>query len=585
MEKEFDIVYILGTGSIFNNEELRYSLRSVQMFIKGVRNVFVVGEDPGFLSDNVIYIPAKDIYPCDLKNKDRNLWHKLEIACRHPLISEDFLFSADDNLVLKPSTWNDFIPRHTGLATNEYCNVKRLTDPNVNDWTKTRIKTLIRFKPNERYFWHPHMFTQINKSKFLKCCEDSDYKNRNDVIIFSYYYNRCPPPQKIKNFDTEEYQSARELQFKCRHITYQDSAFAYKPFYNQLKTIFQFKSKYEKTDIIETINNNTQKTIASVIIPCYNNESYINECLDSVLNQTTRYPIELICINDGSTDNTLDILKTYESKFKNIKIINFDKNYGLSHARNIAISQAHGKYICLLDSDDKIKDNYFQKIIPLFEVYDLDILFINMQSFFDNSISEEKYKRYKTWYQRKKMPGILSGKKTLQFYYDNNDNNLAACSMVFKTEFLKTINATYIENIYYEDLPFNLYAILQAKRINNITDQIYLRRVHDNSIVTSKKTFKHFKSYIIAIYYIVKYIKQYCDKNDQKLIDNIIKSCLKPHFIFATHLVNLYKREHEIFNDMYKYSDARICLDIFFELSKKDLTKITTYYSILTKDL
>ena len=134
MQKEFDVVYVLGNGSSNDNEELRYSLRSIEKFAIGIRNVFVVGANPGYLSDKVIYIPTTDKFPHDHLNKDRNHWRNIEIACKDPRLSEDFLFAADDNIILKESKWEDFIPRHTGEATEDYLN--SINDPNANDWRK-----------------------------------------------------------------------------------------------------------------------------------------------------------------------------------------------------------------------------------------------------------------------------------------------------------------------------------------------------------------------------------------------------------------------------------------------------------------
>lgn len=575
MEKEFDIVYILGDGSPHNNEELRYSLRSVEKHIKGVRNVFVVGENPGFLSDKVIYIPALDPYPCDLNNKDRNIWHKLETACKHPLLSEDFLFSADDNIVLKDSTWSDFIPRHLGLADNRYCDRARLFNKKLNDWTKTRIKTFLRFDSAHRYLWHPHMFTQINKTKFLRCCKDSDYRNRNDVIIFTYYFNHEPIPRLVENFDTEEYQQAKTLTTTCRHISHWDAAFSYEPFKTTLEMLFPAKSKYESTDILYNAYD------ATIIIPCYNSERYIDECIQSVLNQNTQKTYEIICVNDGSTDNTLNILNSYQSKYNNITVINFNQNKGLSAARNAALDITRGKYICLLDSDDKFDELYIEKTIPQLNKYNLDILYINAKSFFDTIDDEVIFERYKKYYNRKQMRSVMTGKNTLLYFYNMKDNHHGACSYIFNRNFLEKHALRYIDNVVYEDVPFNLNASLLAKRIFNITDQIYFRRVRQNSIVTEEKTFKHFRSYMIVIYNLAKHINSVCDDKDVKLINYLIQYQLKPMFMSASHVYFTYEHNKKVFKDMYKYDDAQKCIQLYIELSKKDLTQIQSYYSIL----
>ncbi len=90
----------------------------------------------------------------------------------------------------------------------------------------------------------------------------------------------------------------------------------------------------------------------SVIVPVFNVEAYLNESLDSILNQTLN-DIEIICINDGSTDNSLNILETYAKKDKRIKIIS-KENEGQGVARNVGLDDAQGEYISFVDSDDFI---------------------------------------------------------------------------------------------------------------------------------------------------------------------------------------------------------------------------------------
>ena len=95
----------------------------------------------------------------------------------------------------------------------------------------------------------------------------------------------------------------------------------------------------------------------SVIIPCYNVEDYVGKCIESVLDNKIK-DIEIILVNDGSKDNTLDIIKKYEKEHKEIKVID-QKNGGLSDARNTGLSVATGKYVTFLDSDDYVDSNMY----------------------------------------------------------------------------------------------------------------------------------------------------------------------------------------------------------------------------------
>ena len=99
----------------------------------------------------------------------------------------------------------------------------------------------------------------------------------------------------------------------------------------------------------------------SVIIPVYNTEKYLRRCFDSVVNQTLS-DIEIICINDCSTDNSLEILQEYASKDKRIKLIDFKVNKGAAIARNIGIDAATGEYIGFVDSDDFVDLDFYEKL-------------------------------------------------------------------------------------------------------------------------------------------------------------------------------------------------------------------------------
>lgn len=94
------------------------------------------------------------------------------------------------------------------------------------------------------------------------------------------------------------------------------------------------------------------KPLISIIVPVYNTEQYLSKCLDSLINQTYKN-IEIICVNDGSTDNSADILNEYDKKDKRVRMIS-QKNCGLSATRNTGLKNCCGEYVMFLDSDDWI---------------------------------------------------------------------------------------------------------------------------------------------------------------------------------------------------------------------------------------
>lgn len=134
------------------------------------------------------------------------------------------------------------------------------------------------------------------------------------------------------------------------------------------------KATREKVEIHEMINfeEMVEKPKVSVVVPVCNVETYLEECLDSLLNQSLQ-EIEFICVNDGSTDGSLNILKKYAEKDKRFKIINKD-NAGYGHTMNIGMDMAKGKYIGIVESDDFVDKNMFRDLYQLSEKEHLDLV-------------------------------------------------------------------------------------------------------------------------------------------------------------------------------------------------------------------
>lgn len=131
----------------------------------------------------------------------------------------------------------------------------------------------------------------------------------------------------------------------------------------------------------------------SIIVPVFNVQNYIRECLDSILNQTYK-EFELILIDDGSTDNSGKICDEYLKKDSRIKVIH-KKNGGLSSARNCGLEEAKGDYICFVDSDDSIKPDYLEKLDQIIEDKSADLVLCDVESpklcDFSDEIIKEKY--------------------------------------------------------------------------------------------------------------------------------------------------------------------------------------------------
>lgn len=122
------------------------------------------------------------------------------------------------------------------------------------------------------------------------------------------------------------------------------------------------------------MNTDKKEYGISVIMPCYNTEQYVEETLKSVLNQSFK-DYEIICLNDGSTDGTLEILKRYQQSYPNIRVIS-SENHGSAYQRNTGVQCAQGKYIYYMDSDDLLKENCLETLYQYAEADNLDVVYL-----------------------------------------------------------------------------------------------------------------------------------------------------------------------------------------------------------------
>ena len=206
----------------------------------------------------------------------------------------------------------------------------------------------------------------------------------------------------------------------------------------------------------------------SIIVPIYNAEKYIEKCVESLLNQTKK-ELELILINDGSTDQTDEILKKYKDKrikyFKN-------KNQGIGKTRNFGIDKATGKYIMFVDSDDYLESTACEELYNKAEKDKSDIVVCDFYKIYANGEKEEiKLPSFKTTTLEKK-PNLLT------------DINLAPWNKLYKSTLIKENNITFVENLKYEDAPFVAETLDKSEKISKLNQYLNYYVIHGNSETT-----------------------------------------------------------------------------------------------------
>lgn len=208
-----------------------------------------------------------------------------------------------------------------------------------------------------------------------------------------------------------------------------------------------------------------EKPLVSVIIPVYNTEDYLEECLDSVLNQTLK-EIEVICIDDKSTDNSLNILEKYGKKDSRIKIIKNKENTGQAVGRNIGLKEVKGEYVSFIDSDDKIDLDTYEKLYN-FSKTKQDVILFNMVRLDDKGNITPSELHLKSIKETIENTNLLKNKELI---YDTT-----TCNKFVKTSFLKENNIQFIDRLY-EDILFSMELFTSTNSIGILKDVTYYWR-------------------------------------------------------------------------------------------------------------
>lgn len=259
--------------------------------------------------------------------------------------------------------------------------------------------------------------------------------------------------------------------------------------------------------------------LVSVIIPVYNVEEYLEECINSVLNQTYKN-LEIILIDDSSTDESFSICLNKAKKDERITILRNKINKGQSATRNRGIRHANGKYIYFLDSDDYVRDDLFQSIIPYMEKNNLEMCYFSANVLIDG----EGLSWNMNAYTKKSEYKISNGKEILKSLNKNKEYSPQNCMFITRMDLITNNGITYREDIIYEDNFFAFQLAMQSKRSSVINDAYYVRRVRPGSIMTSTdKRLKKIFSCKVVMNDFDSTIGKY-GKSADKYIKDVLKS-------------------------------------------------------------
>jgi glycosyltransferase involved in cell wall biosynthesis len=237
----------------------------------------------------------------------------------------------------------------------------------------------------------------------------------------------------------------------------------------------------------------------SVVIPAYNNEAYLEAAVRSVMSQTMN-EIEIILVNDGSTDRTGDIIQSLASEDDRIKVIS-QQNKGVSVARNSGIAASIAPYIAFLDSDDILEKDALEVSYLLAEKDHLDFVFFDADSF---GLSEAN-QRWFNYRRSAGYKGIYTGAELFNMMLKDKVYRCQVCMNLIRMDYLKKYSLRFYPGIIHEDELFSAKMYLYAKRVEGIPRVLYHRRLRADSIMTTSFSNKNLNGYLTVFSELTKF--------------------------------------------------------------------------------
>lgn len=473
---------------------------------------------------------------------DRNLYETLNgknINCCHIILDIDIKEDNDNFSEKSVGLLNDEEnPRHSfynelsALKFKDYCaslyNISKRTKKfmklfDIKYKTQSEIENVYKNNLVNLYV----NFTDNNNMVFIKSMDNNVpcILGNNELLEDNKYLNSMLVVNSDDNIN--EISEKIELVKKNRKKIISE--------YKKFREIYSKKSKKSISDflgfdLIKKRDVDFHNLILTIVVPVYNTEKYLDKCLKSILKalpHNLRNKSEILIINDGSKDNSEQIILEYKNKYP--KLINYvkQKNHGLGNVRNVALKNAKGKYIASIDSDDTINKSFFKDSIPYIND-NIDVIIYDWLSITDTSKFEtpaiewifNDINRYEGLLYTTIMP--------------------STCNKIIKKELYDNLNIKFMEDKY-EDLSTNPFIMLSAETIKYINKPYYEYYIRSNSIMRSS-----------AGYSMIDVLKE-VDNRLNKYIEYVNVDIEK--FKFYTYS---WRIEEFIFNQLYTIDDSEL---------------------------
>ena len=234
--------------------------------------------------------------------------------------------------------------------------------------------------------------------------------------------------------------------------------------------------------------------LISIIVPIYNVEKYLRPCLESINNQTYKN-YEAILVDDASTDNGLQIAKEFCEINSNFKLIAYNEQIGVSHARKKAIELSNGKYLAFLDGDDTMEPQFLEKMYSTMLSNNADVVYCNY------SHINAKTSKKKTIHVRKPIAGVKTGRRLAQILVADWSGRSYLWNKLWKKSLFENENLTF-PNMYYEDLALSALVIHGATKTVVINDVLVNYTIKREGSIVNRMSVEKLNDYHSVLYIV-----------------------------------------------------------------------------------
>ncbi len=349
------------------------------------------------------------------------------------------------------------------------------------------------------YLWNYKRLAMPEKIEFLKHMAKEFSQDIDNGFLRKKYFNQV----QLEELDCliQDYRAYHAVNGKHNTIDARDKI-------DIMKKLILF---YKKQDQLADshfkciVPNEIHSPIVSVIIPVFNTDGYIKQCVESIMSQSL-LNIEIICIDDGSTDNSLEILCHCAELDHRISVYT-QENCGQGTARNRGASVAQGQYIYFMDSDDVLSVHALSELVSRMDDDSLDVVYFDADSFQDDD--EIQLKQYDNYYKRQhNYNGIFTGIELMSLMQSYGEYRVSPCLQVLRRAFYEKETLHFPEGIIHEDNVFTFISMLKAQRVGYIHKSYYKRRIRNNSTMTKGVTWDNAYGYYTCFWEMMNFIKK-----------------------------------------------------------------------------